>query len=90
MPKSESPSCEVKRRLSEQFAIAARRFDEAVVLLTNHPSQMTPGEHERLWTDSRQALERADAAARAYKEHVDAHGCAKLPTGYERSADSSR
>jgi len=91
MPKSESSFCEVKQKLAEQFAIAARLFDEAVVMLTHHPSHMAPGEHERLWTVSRQAMERAEAAARKYKGHVDAHGCAGLPTGgYQQGADSSR
>ena len=84
--------CETRRKLAEQFAINARLFAEAVVMLTRDPAKMVPGEYEQLRAAAEEAQGRSESIGREFREHVDAHGCGQSPTGASNrvAADGSR
>jgi hypothetical protein len=67
--------CETRRRLAEQYAISARLFAEAVVLLTRDPAAVPPGLYERLCAAVLEAQVRAELAGVRFEEHVDSHRC---------------
>lgn len=65
--------CAVRRDLANAFAISARLYAEAVVILT---SGLTSGSNfENLRMAARRAQERAEEARVAFEEHVAGHGC---------------
>jgi hypothetical protein len=65
--------CAIRRDLSNEFAICARLYAEAVVTLT---SGVTSGSNfEKLRVAARRAQERAEIARVAFEEHVAGHGC---------------
>jgi hypothetical protein len=64
--------CALRQDLANQFAIAARLYYEAVVLLSQTASSM---DFERLRAAARAAQERAATAGSAFEEHVNRHGC---------------
>jgi len=66
--------CLARRELAEQFAISARLFAEAVVMLTRPPDIPHP-KYEALRASALEAQHRAEAAAVAFEEHVDTHDC---------------
>jgi hypothetical protein len=67
--------CFVRQQLAQRFAIAARRYSEAVVQLTVDPVTMSPHDYQQLAVAVREALEQSQSAGRAYEEHVTSHGC---------------
>jgi hypothetical protein len=71
--------CEVCYQLAEQFAINARLYSEAVVLLTRDPA-MAGTEYEELREAAIQAQTRAEAAGIRFEEHVDTHRCGRTTT----------
>jgi hypothetical protein len=64
--------CELRRQLAEEFAIAARLYAEAVVLLTRHPTKSAQS-YNRLLEATEKAHNRSEAAAMAFEEHVASH-----------------
>ena len=66
--------CEVRRKLAEEFATAARLYAEAVVALTRF--QTKEGEYDRCREAAEQAQVRTRQASAAFEEHEDSHRCA--------------
>ena len=65
--------CTVRRDLANDFAISARLYAEAVVILT---SGVTSGSNfEDLRMAARRALDRVEEARVAFEGHVAGHGC---------------
>ena len=65
--------CAVRRDLANKFAISARVYAEAVVILT---SGVTSGSnYADLRMTARRAQERAEEARVAFEVHVARHGC---------------
>jgi len=63
--------CEAGRQLAEQFAISARLYAEAVVMLTcNFSSE----DYRRLQTDADEARQRSEDTRLAFEEHLKLHG----------------
>jgi hypothetical protein len=71
--------CESRRRLAEQFSIAARLYAESVALLTRS-GQILPEEYDRLRKGAEEAQRRAEAIGLAFEEHVDSPWCGKQST----------
>jgi hypothetical protein len=68
-------SCNNRRRLAEQFALAAREYAEAVAGLVLHegpPAQDQYGALRAVVTD---AHERCESAGVEFERHVATHGC---------------
>jgi len=66
--------CWTKRRLAEQFAIAARLYAEAVVLLTC-PTGGVPRDYGRLLESVEAARKELEDSGAAFQEHVESHRC---------------
>jgi hypothetical protein len=67
-------SCETRRKLAEEFAIAARMYADTVALLTRGGT--TPGEkYDQLRRAAEEARQRAETARILFEEHVDLHRC---------------
>jgi hypothetical protein len=65
--------CAVRLDLANKFAISARLYAEAVVILT---SVVTSGSnYADLRMTARRAQEHAEEARVAFEEHVAGHGC---------------
>ncbi len=73
MPTAVKPCCEMRRQLSEQFAIAARLYGDAVIALTTSSNSQL--DHARLCRKAQEMKERAEAAMMVFEEHVDSHRC---------------
>jgi len=73
-PANKASCCELRRQLAEQFAIAARLYAEAVVLVTRDP-QVMEGDYQRLCKEVMRAQARAESAGLAFEEHVSLHQC---------------
>jgi hypothetical protein len=64
--------CRVRNELANQFAIAARLYAEAVVILT----RLSPERDlSKLREKTEEARRRCDDARVAFEEHVDSHSC---------------
>jgi len=72
--KAEEFACQMRRELAEQFAISARLYAEAVVMLTR-PSVAPRRGYEDLRAAAVDAQRRAEGAAAAFEEHVETHNC---------------
>lgn len=72
---SKANCCEIKRRMADEFALAAGLFAQAVVLFTSSDDRVSNDEYNRLGAASRAAQERAELARMAFEEHVNCHGC---------------
>jgi hypothetical protein len=72
------PCCEIRLKLAEEFATAARLYGECVVYLA---SSISNGDYARLFKRTQDARDRADAAFVAFEEHVDLHRCYDSGTG---------
>jgi hypothetical protein len=83
MLNSESKNCPVRRRLGEEFALAARLYAEAVVQLMRDPITMSDRDYQQLHAAVEQARARSEVAGRAFKEHVESHGCGSFTRGVE-------
>ena len=68
-------SCNDRRRLAEQFALAAREHSDAVVRLVQDDGYSSPAEYSALRLVVIEAQERCDSAGEQYELHVAAHGC---------------
>ena len=67
--------CETRRKLSEQFATAARLYAEAVAAFSSTPLTVSQDEYNRLRKAADEARERAEAIGTAFEEHVESHRC---------------
>jgi hypothetical protein len=67
--------CNDRRRLAEQFAVAAREHSDAVVRLVQHEGPSSHAEYNRLRTVVTEAYERCDNAGTEFEQHVTTHGC---------------
>jgi hypothetical protein len=66
--------CELRQKLADEFATAARLYAEAVVALTRFPT--TPqAKYDRFREKAEQAQVRVEQASTAFEEHVDLHRC---------------
>jgi len=64
-------ACRKRRELADQFAISARLYAEAVVML----AQARGEEFDGLIRSADATRERMEAARMAFEEHVREHGC---------------
>jgi len=62
--------CRTRRELANQFAIAARLYAEAVVMLTSASPQQN---YSHLRDKAHEAQRRAETIRVAFEEHVDSH-----------------
>ena len=78
MPPLDAPSTfilsERRRKLAEQFAIAARLYAEAVASLTSD-NALSPTEYDRLYKAAEDARCHSEQMRRAFEEHVASHRC---------------
>jgi hypothetical protein len=65
----------MRRRLAEEFAIAARLHAEAVISFTHAVGKVSPDEYRLLRTAVKEAQLRVEAAGAAFDGHVKAHSC---------------
>jgi hypothetical protein len=71
--------CKARHELAQQFAIAARLYSEAVVLLTRESPAMSSEKYEQLRNAAEKAQRDAEAMGIAFEEHVDSHRCSAQP-----------
>ena len=79
--------CEIRRKLAEEFATAARLYGESVVELA---SSISNGDYARLCKKTQEAQDRSEAASVAFEEHVDLHRCFGSGTGIRNTASLRR
>ena len=68
-------SCNDRRKLAEQFAIAAREYSEAVARWVLHNSPPSHGEYSTLRSSVIEAQERCVTAGVEFEQHVAMHDC---------------
>jgi len=68
------PCCSARKELANQFAIAARLYAEAVVMLTRDSPD---GNYDSLRQTAEEAQRRCEDAQAAFEEHVELHGCSR-------------
>ena len=68
-------SCKDRRKLAEQFAVAARQHSEAVTRLVQHEGTSSHTEYSALLSAANKTHERCDRAGVDFKHHVATHGC---------------
>lgn len=68
-------SCDQRRRLAEQFAIAAREYSEAVAQLVQQAGPPSQTEHSVLRSVMIEAHDRCESAGVEFERHVATHGC---------------
>jgi hypothetical protein len=69
------PSCNDRRRLAEQFALAAREHSDAVVRLVQHEGPPSHAEYGALRSVVNETRERCESAGVEFDQHVALHGC---------------
>jgi hypothetical protein len=67
--------CGDRRRLAEQFAIAAREYSEAVARLVLHQGPPSHAEYSTLRHSVIDAQERCVSVGVEFEQHVAMHGC---------------
>jgi hypothetical protein len=67
--------CNDRRRLAEQFALAAREYSEAVARLVLHEGPSSHAEYGTLRSGVIEAQERCVSAGVEFGQHVALHGC---------------
>ena len=67
--------CNDRRRLAEQFALAAREYSEAVIRLVQHEGPPSHAEYDALRSGVIEAVERCESAGVDFEQHVALHGC---------------
>jgi hypothetical protein len=67
--------CNIRRKLSEQFATAARLYAEAVVVFSSTSLTVSQDEYNRLRKATEEVRGRAEAIGIAFEEHVESHRC---------------
>jgi len=70
-----SSSCNDRRRLAEQFALAAREYSEAVTRLVQHEGPPAQAEYRALRSVVIEAQERCESARGQFEQHIATHGC---------------
>ena len=80
--------CNDRRRLAEQFAVAAREYSEAVAQLVLHEGPPSHAEYGALRSGVIEAHERCESAGVEFEQHVASHGCAVF-TNKSRLAKSA-
>jgi hypothetical protein len=68
-------SCNNRRRLAEQFALAAREYSEAVTRLVQHEGPPSHAEYGALRLVVIEAQERCESAGVEFERHVATHSC---------------
>ena len=68
--------CNDRRRLAEQFAVAAREYSEAVARLVLYEGPPSHAEYSALRSGVIEAQERCESAGVEFEQHVALHGCA--------------
>jgi hypothetical protein len=68
-------SCNDRRKLAEQFAIAAREHSEAIARLVVHEGTPTHAEFSKLRSVLIEAQERCETAGVEFEQHVAMHDC---------------
>ena len=71
--------------MAEEYAIAARVYAEAVVMLTRKAAN-SHVDYRQLVEATQKAQQRAEAAGTAFEEHLQLHGCG----AEQKAADGSR
>ena len=64
-----------RRRLAEQFALAAREYSEAVARLVLYEGPPTHAEYSTLRSIMIEAQERCESARVEFEQHVATHSC---------------
>jgi len=67
-------SCDIRRKLADDFSVHARLYSEAVVVLTTLQS-LTPDAYAKLREAAEKAQERAQEASVKFEEHIEKHRC---------------
>lgn len=83
--------CNHRRKLAEQFALAAREYSEAVARLVMHEGPPSDVEYGALGSAVIEAQERCESAGVEFEQHVALHGCGVFTNKSRRakSADAS-
>lgn len=68
-------SCNDRRKLAEQFALAAREYAEAVARLVQHEGPPSHAEYSTLRSAMIETQERCESAGVEFQQHVEAHDC---------------
>jgi hypothetical protein len=68
-------SCNDRRRLAEQFALAAREYSEAVARLVQHEGPPSQGEYSTFRSVMIETLDRCEMARVEFEQHVATHRC---------------
>ena len=64
-----------RRKLAEQFALAAREYSEAVARLVLHEGPPSDAEYGALRCSVNETHERCERAGEEFEQHLAAHGC---------------
>ena len=78
-------ACKDRRRLAEQFALAARDYSEAVVRLVQHEGPPSHVEYGELRSAVIEAQERCVSAGEDFEQHVALHDCAVFTNKSQRA-----
>jgi hypothetical protein len=68
-------SCNDRRKLAEQFALAARKYSEAVARLVLHEGPPSDAEYGALRSVVNETRERCESDGVEFEQHVAAHDC---------------
>jgi hypothetical protein len=79
--------CEIRRKLAEEFATAARLYGERVVSLASNISKR---DYVRLCKMAHEAQDRSEAAFIAFEEHLKLHRRYDSETGIPKAASLRR
>lgn len=72
--------CQLRQRLAEDLAAAARLYSECAA---NLAANFSAREYPALCSKLEEARRRSESAILAYKEHIDSHRC--LRTAHQRT-----
>ena len=75
MPASIAVSCNDRRKLAEEFAIATRMYSDAVAELATHRGATSDPEYRRLQAVVDHALRESENTGTELQRHVAMHGC---------------
>jgi hypothetical protein len=67
--------CNDRRKLAEQFALAAREYSEAVARLVLHEGPPSDAEYSTLRSVVNETHERCEIAGVEFEQHVVVHDC---------------
>jgi hypothetical protein len=81
--------CKDRRRLAEQFALAAREYSEAVARLAQHEGPSSNVEYGALLSAMNETRQRCECAGADFEQHVAMHNCGEI-ANKSRFAASAR